>query len=311
MRQLKITHQITNRDSSTVEKYFNEISKEELLTPQEEVDLARRIKQGDQRALEKLVRANLRFVVSVAKQYHHGSMPLNDLINEGNVGLIKAAKMFDETKGFKFISYAVWWIRQSIMEALNEHSRIVRIPSNKIGELSKISQAVSRIEQKFEREPTHDELAEYLGVKVEDIKSANTAAIRQSSLDAPIGDEDDGTMYDVMSNPDAETTDTLLADKDSLKTELDRLLASLLTDREQEVLKRFFGIGCDYSLSLDDIAEDLGLTRERARQIKEGALKKLRANYGAMKLLQPYTTPGPSLQKVVESGAAPRPLRIL
>jgi RNA polymerase primary sigma factor len=288
MRQLKITHQITNRDSSTVEKYFNEISKEELLTPQEEVDLARRIKQGDQRALEKLVRANLRFVVSVAKQYHHGSMPLNDLINEGNVGLIKAAKMFDETKGFKFISYAVWWIRQSIMEALNEHSRIVRIPSNKIGELSKISQAVSRIEQKFEREPTHDELAEYLGVKVEDIKSANTAAIRQSSLDAPIGDEDDGTMYDVMSNPDAETTDTLLSDKDSLRTELDRLLASLLTDREQEVLKRFFGIGFDYSLSLDDIAEDLGLTRERARQIKEGALKKLRANYGAMKLLQPY-----------------------
>jgi RNA polymerase primary sigma factor len=288
MRQLKITHQITNRDSSTVEKYFNEISKEELLTPQEEVDLARRIKQGDQRALEKLVRANLRFVVSVAKQYHHGSMPLNDLINEGNVGLIKAAKMFDETKGFKFISYAVWWIRQSIMEALNEHSRIVRIPSNKIGELSKISQAVSRIEQKFEREPTHDELAEYLGVKVEDIKSANTASIRQSSLDAPIGDEDDGTMYDVMSNPDAETTDTLLSDKDSLRTELDRLLASLLTDREQEVLKRFFGIGFDYSLSLDDIAEDLGLTRERARQIKEGALKKLRANYGAMKLLQPY-----------------------
>jgi RNA polymerase primary sigma factor len=288
MRQLKITHQITNRDSSTVEKYFNEISKESLLTAQEEVDLARRIKQGDQKALERLVRANLRFVVSVAKQYHHGSMPLNDLINEGNVGLIKAAKMFDETKGFKFISYAVWWIRQSIMEALNEHSRIVRIPSNKIGELSKISQAVSRIEQRFEREPTHDELAEYLGVKVEDIKSANTAAIRQSSLDAPIGEEEDGTMYDVLQSQDANTTDSLVADKDSLKTELDRLLASLLSDREQEVLRRFFGIGCDYSLSLDDIAEDLGLTRERARQIKEGALKKLRANFGAMKLLQPY-----------------------
>ena len=288
MRQLKITNQITNRDSATIEKYFNEISKESLLTPEEEVDLARRIKQGDQKALERLVRANLRFVVSVAKQYHHGSMPLNDLINEGNVGLIKAAKMFDETKGFKFISYAVWWIRQSIMEALNEHSRIVRIPSNKIGELSKISQAVSRIEQRFEREPTHDELAEYLGVKVEDIKSANTAAIRQSSLDAPIGEEEDGTMYDVLQSQDANTTDSLVADKDSLKTELDRLLASLLSDREQEVLRRFFGIGCDYSLSLDDIAEDLGLTRERARQIKEGALKKLRANFGAMKLLQPY-----------------------
>jgi RNA polymerase primary sigma factor len=288
MRQLKITHQITNRDSSTVEKYFNEISKESLLTAQEEVDLARRIKQGDQKALERLVRANLRFVVSVAKQYHHGSMPLNDLINEGNVGLIKAAKMFDETKGFKFISYAVWWIRQSIMEALNEHSRIVRIPSNKIGELSKISQAVSRIEQRFEREPTHDELAEYLGVKVEDIKSANTAAIRQSSLDAPIGEEEDGTMYDVLQSQDANTTDSLVADKDSLKTELDRLLASLLSDREQEVLRRFFGIGCDYSLSLDDIAEDLGLTRERARQIKENALRKLRENNIAMKLLLPY-----------------------
>ena len=287
MRQLKITHQITNRDSSTVEKYFNEVSKEELLTPQEEVDLARRIKQGDQKALEKLVRANLRFVVSVAKQYHHGSMPLNDLINEGNVGLIKAAKMFDETKGFKFISYAVWWIRQSIMEALNEHSRIVRIPSNKIGELSKISQAVSRIEQRFEREPTHDELAEYLGVKVEDIKSANTAAIRQSSLDAPFEEGDEGSLYDVLKSNEPDQVETVLAGKDSLRVELSRLL-STLADREQEVLKRFFGIGCDYSLSLDDIAEDLGLTRERARQIKEGALKKLRANFGAMKLLQPY-----------------------
>jgi RNA polymerase primary sigma factor len=287
MRQLKITHQITNRDSSTVEKYFNEISKESLLTAQEEVDLARRIKQGDQKALERLVRANLRFVVSVAKQYHHGSMPLNDLINEGNVGLIKAAKMFDETKGFKFISYAVWWIRQSIMEALNEHSRIVRIPSNKIGELSKISQAVSRIEQRFEREPTHDELAEYLGVKVEDIKSANTAAIRQSSLDAPFEEGDEGSLYDVLKSNEPDQVETVLAGKDSLRVELSRLL-STLTDREQEVLKRFFGIGCDYSLSLDDIAEDLGLTRERARQIKENALRKLRENNIAMKLLLPY-----------------------
>ncbi len=287
MRQLKITNQITNRDSATIEKYFNEISKEALLTPEEEVDLARRIKQGDQKALEKLVRANLRFVVSVAKQYHHGSMPLNDLINEGNVGLIKAAKMFDETKGFKFISYAVWWIRQSIMEALNEHSRIVRIPSNKIGELSKISQAVSRIEQKFEREPTHDELAEYLGVKVDDIKSANTASIRQSSLDAPFEDGDEGSLYDVMKSPEPDMVETVLAGKDSLKVELARLL-STLTEREQEVLTRFFGIGCDYSLSLDDIAEDLGLTRERARQIKENALRKLRDNNIAMKLLLPY-----------------------
>jgi RNA polymerase primary sigma factor len=286
MRQLKITHQITNRDSSTVEKYFNEISKEGLITQQEEVDLARRIKQGDQQALEKLVRANLRFVVSVAKQYHHGSMPLNDLINEGNVGLVKAAKMFDETKGFKFISYAVWWIRQAIMEALNEHSRIVRIPSNKIGELSKIGQAVSAIEQKFEREPTHDELAEYLGVSVDDIKSANTASIRQSSLDAPFGDDEEGSLLDVMHNPDAEPADKLLSNTDSLRTELERLLATL-SDREQEVLKRFFGVGFEYSLSLEDIAEDLGLTRERVRQIKEGALKKLRNNSG-VNLLQPY-----------------------
>ncbi len=286
MRQLKITNQITNRDSATIEKYFNEISKESLLTPEEEVDLARRIRQGDQKALERLVRANLRFVVSVAKQYHHGSMPLNDLINEGNVGLIKAAKMFDETKGFKFISYAVWWIRQSIMEALNEHSRIVRIPSNKIGELSKISQAVSRIEQRFEREPTHDELAEYLGVKVEDIKSANTAAIRQSSLDAPFEEGDEGSLYDVLKSNEPDQVETVLAGKDSLRVELSRLL-STLTDREQEVLKRF-GIGCDYSLSLDDIAEDLGLTRERARQIKENALRKLRENNIAMKLLLPY-----------------------
>src|SRR4028118_1733290 len=287
MRQLKISNLITNRDSATIEKYFNEIAKVPLLTAQEEVELARRIKQGDQTALEKIVKANLRFVVSVAKQYHHSKMPLNDLINEGNVGLIKAAKMFDETKGFKFISYAVWWIRQSIMEALNEHSRIVRIPSNKIGELSKISQAVSRIEQRFEREPTHDELAEYLGVKVADIKSANTAAIRQSSLDAPFEEGDEGSLYDVLKSNEPDQVETVLAGKDSLRVELSRLL-STLTDREKEVLKRFFGIGCDYSLSLDDIAEDLGLTRERARQIKENALRKLRDNNIAMKLLLPY-----------------------
>jgi RNA polymerase primary sigma factor len=286
MRQLKITNLITNRDSATIEKYFNEISREELLTADQEVDLARRIKQGDQQALEKMVRANLRFVVSVAKQYHHGSMPLNDLINEGNVGLIKAARMFDETKGFKFISYAVWWIRQSIMEALNDHSRIVRIPSNKIGELSKINQAVSKIEQKFEREPTTEELADFLGVNPEDIKNTNTAAVRQSSLDAPFDEGEDGSLYDVMRNSDAETADALLADKDSLRTELERLLSTLV-DREREVIRRFFGIGFDYSLSLEDIAEDLGLTRERVRQIKESALRKLRSHSGS-RLLQPY-----------------------
>jgi len=286
MRQLKITNLITNRDSATVEKYFTEIAKEELLTPDEEVDLARRIKQGDQQALEKLVRANLRFVVSVAKQYHHGSMPLNDLINEGNVGLIKAAKMFDETKGFKFISYAVWWIRQAIMEALDKHSRIVRIPSNKIGELSKISQAVSVIEQKFEREPTTEELAEFMGLQTEDIKNANTAAIRQSSLDAPFGDDEDGTLLDVMPNPDSQPVDAVLSDKDSLRIELERLM-SKLTDREQEIIRRFYGIGFEYSLSLEDIAQEMGLTRERVRQIREVALKKLRSESG-IQLLQPY-----------------------
>jgi RNA polymerase primary sigma factor len=286
MRQLKISNLITNRDSATIEKYFNEIAKVPLLTPQEEVELARRIKQGDQAALEKIVKANLRFVVSVAKQYHHSKMPLNDLINEGNVGLIKAAKMFDETKGFKFISYAVWWIRQSIMEALANHSRIVRIPANKIGELSKISQAAAIIEQKFEREPTTEELADFLGINVQEIKSANTASIRQSSLDAPFDEGEDGTLLDILSNPDAESVDSNLGQRDSLKIEMERLL-STLTDREQEVIRQFFGIGYEYNRSLEDIAEEVGLTRERVRQVKENALKKLRSGAG-LQLLQPY-----------------------
>jgi RNA polymerase primary sigma factor len=286
MRQLKITNQITNRDSATIEKYFNEISKVELLTADQEVDLARRIKQGDQQALEKLVKANLRFVVSVAKQYHHSKVPLNDLINEGNLGLIKAARMFDETKGFKFISYAVWWIRQSIMQALADHSRLVRIPANKIGELSKLNQATSIIEQRFEREPTHEELAEYLGISVDDIKSANTASIRQSSLDAPFEEGEEGTLLDVLRNPDSSAADKSLENIDSLKIELKRLL-STLSDRESEIICRFFGLNCDYNQSLEDIAEDLGLTRERVRQIKENALKKLRSING-VSLLQPY-----------------------
>jgi RNA polymerase primary sigma factor len=286
MRQLKITNQITNRDSATIEKYFNEISKMELLTADQEVELARRIKQGDQEAMEKLVKANLRFVVSVAKQYHHSKMPLNDLINEGNLGLIKAARMFDETKGFKFISYAVWWIRQSIMDSLANHSRLVRIPSNKIGALSKINQAVSVMEQKFEREPTHEELADFLGVAVEDIKSTNTAAIRQSSLDAPFDEGEDGSLLDVITNKDASPADALLVTNDSLRVELERVL-SVLTEREREVVRRVFGIGGEYSLSLEDIAEDMNLTRERVRQIKENALRKLRAHSG-IHLLQPY-----------------------
>ncbi|MDO1445161.1 RNA polymerase sigma factor RpoD/SigA [Rhodocytophaga aerolata] len=286
MRQLKITNLITNRDSATIEKYFNDISKVELLLPEEEVELARRIKQGDQIALERLVKANLRFVVSVAKQYHHSKVPLNDLINEGNLGLIKAAKMYDETKGFKFISYAVWWIRQSIMDALNNTSRIVRIPANKIGELSKISQASSHMEQRFEREPTIEEVAEFMGINVDDIKSANTASIRQSSLDAPFEEDEGNSLLDVISNPDADAADSLLTDRDSLRIELERLL-SVLSEREREVIKQAFGLGYEYTLSLEDIADNLGLTRERVRQIKESALRKLRNNSGT-RLLQPY-----------------------
>jgi RNA polymerase primary sigma factor len=286
MRQLKITNLITNRDSATIEKYFNDISKMDLITPDEEVELARRIKLGDQVALEKLVKANLRFVVSVAKQYHHSKIPLNDLINEGNVGLIKAAKMFDETKGFKFISYAVWWIRQAIMEALANNSRIVRIPANKIGELSKISQAASIIEQRSEREPTQEELADFLGVHVDDIKSANTASIRQSSLDAPFEEDEGNSLLDVLRNPDADPANTISPDRDSLKVELDRVL-STLSDREQEIIRRLFGIGYEYNQTMEDIASNMGLTQERVRQIKEKALKKLRCTSG-VRLLLPY-----------------------
>lgn len=279
MRQLKINNLITNRDSATIEKYFNDIARVEMLTPAEEVELARRIKLGDQVALEKLVKANLRFVVSVAKQYHHNKVPLNDLINEGNVGLIKAAKMFDETKGFKFISYAVWWIRQAIMDSLDKHSRIVRVPANKVGELSKINQAASIMEQKFEREPTPEELADFLNVQVEDLKTVNTASIRQSSLDAPIGDEDSGSLLDVMENTGEVATDAALSDRESMQIELARIL-STLTAKEKEIICRLFGIGYEYNQTIEDIADSMGVSHERVRQIKEGALRKLRARAG-------------------------------
>src|SRR5690606_9381658 len=200
MRQLKITTTITNRDSATSEKYFNEVSKVDLLTVDEEIHLSQRIREGDQLDLDKLVKANLRLVVSVAKQYHHSKMPLNDLINEGNLGLIKAAKMFDETKGFKFISYAVWWIRQSIMQSLDNHSRLVRIPGNKINSLTKINRAEATIEQQFERQPTEEELADFMGVDVSEIKTANTAAIKQSSLDAPFAEGEDNSLLDILND---------------------------------------------------------------------------------------------------------------
>lgn len=286
MRQLKITNTITNRDSATLEKYFNEVSKLDLLSADEEVDLAARIKLGDPIALEKLVKANLRFVVSVAKQYHHSKVPLNDLINEGNLGLIKAAQMFDATKGFKFISYAVWWIRQSIMQALDNHSRMVRIPSNKINALSKINQAVSRMEQRFERQPTDEELAEFLEVDLNDVRNTNYASMKQLSLDAPFDESEGNSLLDVLNDPQSDTVGSDYIDSGSLKGELTRLLA-VLSDREREILVRFFGIGSEYSQSLDDIADDLGLTRERVRQIKENALRKLRSKEG-LSLLLPY-----------------------
>lgn len=286
MRQLKITQSITNRDSKTLEKYFNEVSKVDLLAPDEEVDLAQRIRKGDQLALEKLVKANLRFVVSVAKQYQHTRVPLNDLINEGNLGLIKAAKKFDETKGFKFISYAVWWIRQSIMQALADNSRLVRLPLNKIGALNKIRQAGSLIEQQFEREPTADELADFLGITADEVKNTTSASTRQMSLDAPFVEGETNSLLDVLENIDADDVEGALEYKDSLTIEISRLL-STLTEREREVIKQFYGISTEAKLSLEDIGDNLGLTRERVRQIKEKAIKKLRAQTG-VHLLQPY-----------------------
>jgi len=286
MRQLKISQSITNRDSKTLEKYFNEVSKEDLLTPDQEVDLARRIRTGDKQALEKLVKANLRFVVSVAKQYQHSKVPLNDLINEGNIGLVKAAQKFDETKGFKFISYAVWWIRQSIMQALADNSRFIRIPVNKVGALSKIKEAVSIMEQAFEREPTPEELADYLGVTVDEIKSATDAISSHSSLDAPFVEGESNSLIDVIANSNADDVSNDLEYTNSLRIEIERLLIHL-SEREREVIKQYFGIGCESKLSLEDIGADLGLTRERVRQIKEKALRKLRTKT-SVKLLKPY-----------------------
>ncbi|MCP9750657.1 RNA polymerase sigma factor RpoD/SigA [Ferruginibacter sp. HRS2-29] len=276
MRQLKITKSITNRESQSLEKYLQEIGKVELISPEEEVKLALLIRKGDQAALDKLTKANLRFVVSVAKQYQNQGLTLPDLINEGNLGLIKAAQRFDETRGFKFISYAVWWIRQSILQALAEQSRIVRLPLNKVGLTNRISKAYSQLEQEFEREPTADELATFLDIDVEEVAATMSVAARHVSMDQPMGDGDDtSTLADILINHNAVSTDNDLAVRVSLNTEIARSL-STLTERQKEVICYFFGLGIDHPLSLEDIGERFSLTRERVRQIKDKAITKLR-----------------------------------
>jgi RNA polymerase primary sigma factor len=275
MRQLKIGKSITNRESQSLEKYLQEISKVDLITPEEEVQLSIRIKQGDQLALDRLVKANLRFVVSVSKQYQNQGLSLPDLINEGNLGLIKAALRFDETRGFKFISSAVWWIRQSLLQALAEQSRIVRLPLNKVGLSNRITKAYQLLEQEFEREPSAEELSDMLEVPLEEVKATMDAGLRHVSMDSPIADGEDGTLADLISNPNAEKTDDKLVHHESLKKEIERSLQAL-TDRQKSVLCYFFGIGIDHALSLEDIGDKFHLTRERVRQIKDKAITKLR-----------------------------------
>ncbi len=275
MRQLKISKSITNRESESLEKYLQEIGRVELIRPEEEVKLAKLIKQGDQQALDRLTKANLRFVVSVAKQYQNQGLTLSDLINEGNLGLIKAAQKFDETRGFKFISYAVWWIRQSILQALAEQSRIVRLPLNKVGLTNRISKAYSQLEQEFEREPSAEEIAELLDVSIEEVAATIGVGGRHISMDQQISAGEDGTLIDLMENKNAEKTDQQMVLTDSLNTEIERTL-NILTHRQKEVLVYFFGLGIDHPLSLEDIGERYNLTRERVRQIKDKALDRLR-----------------------------------
>lgn len=284
MRQLKISKSITNRESASLDKYLQEIGHEELLTTDEEVELAQRIRKGDKRALERLTKANLRFVVSVAKQYQNQGLSLPDLINEGNVGLIKAAEKFDETRGFKFISYAVWWIRQSILQAIAEQSRLVRLPLNQVGSVNKIARELNRFEQEHERKPSVDEIAERVDLPEDKIADAMKANSRHVSMDAPIADGEDSSMIDFLSG-DSSNTDRELA-IESLKAEVSRIL-KLLTDKEQKVLRAFFGIDGSPEMTLDEIGEKYNLTRERVRQIKEKALRRLRRNT-KNKLLKSY-----------------------
>ena len=284
MRQLKITKSITNRESASLDKYLQEIGKEDLITVEEEVELAQRIRKGDQRALEKLTRANLRFVVSVAKQYQNQGLSLPDLINEGNLGLIKAAEKFDETRGFKFISYAVWWIRQSILQALAEQSRIVRLPLNQVGSLNKINKAFSRFEQEHERRPSPEELAETLDLPAEKVADTLRVSGRHISVDAPFVEGEDNSLLDVLVNDDSPVADKTLINE-SLSTEVERALATL-TERERDIIRLFFGINCQ-EMTLEEIGEKFGLTRERVRQIKEKAIRRLRHS-SRSKILKTY-----------------------
>lgn len=287
MRQLKISKQVTNRETASLDKYLQEIGRVELITAEEEVELARRIKAGDQAALEKLTKANLRFVVSVSKQYQNQGLSLPDLINEGNLGLIKAGQRFDETRGFKFISYAVWWIRQSILQALAEQSRIVRLPLNKIGSINKINKTYSHLEQEFEREPTADEIATMLEITEDDVKEAMKINGRHVSMDAPLvaGEDDANSMYDVMVSEDSPTPDNGLI-HESLRREIERALTTL-TAREADVVRLYFGLGGEHPKTLEEIGEKFDLTRERVRQIKEKAIRRLK-HTSRSKILKSY-----------------------
>ena len=285
MRQLKITKQVTNRETASLDKYLQEIGKVELITADEEVELAQRIRQGDMAALEKLTKANLRFVVSVSKQYQNQGLSLPDLINEGNLGLIKAARRFDETRGFKFISYAVWWIRQSILQALAEQSRIVRLPLNKIGSINKINKTYAKLEQEFEREPNAEEIAEVLDLTEAEVKESMKNAGRHVSMDAPLVQDEDNNMYDVLKSDEVVTPETELLNE-SLRKEIDRAI-STLTPREADVVRLYFGLNGGHPMTLEEIGEKFDLTRERVRQIKEKAIRRLK-HTSRSKILKSY-----------------------
>ena len=285
MRQLKITKQITNRDTASLDRYLQEIAKESLITADEEVELARQIKQGDEKALNKLVKANLRFVVSVAKQYQNQGLTLQDLINEGNLGLIKAAQRFDETRGFKFISYAVWWIRQSILQSLAEQARIVRLPLNKIGSINKINKTFSKLEQEFEREPTTDEIATALEINNQEVMTAMGTVSRHLSMDAPINHDDEGSMYDLIQDDNAVSPDIKLL-SESLRAEIERSL-STLAQREADVIRFYYGLNGVHAHTLEEIGAKFDLTRERVRQIKEKAINRLK-QISRSKILKKY-----------------------